>query len=169
MPFNLDQIEDYLTNVLDVSKESKLQYTDKDGNTIKQSDASRMVEMISTSYTPSLVSIKKLVFESQNKDKSIDFVKAEAFIATKREILCNQFGLVCEDKETLKKLQEFVALQKDEPFNTTEWGFMFGSIDNPASIGYKLLYRNLMFYEIEKGKLTFHSPIVTQAISNFKI
>ena len=169
MPFNSQQIKDLLVNELDVSDQQIVQY--KDGKQVKQSDASRMVEMINTRYTPSIVGIEQLVGASQNQNKSIDFTKADSFIKENTLFRAGQILELCGNQATARSLKKFVQEYEDESFSVRAWMNKFGynSICDAQSMGYKLIRENLMFCNVETQELKFHSGICRQAISQMNV
>lgn len=153
-PFDSKQLLDYL----------------KVGVKLNDIDAKRLIGVINKEFSPDIANVDNLVNFAKNEDKgTIDFAKVSQFIESKKQILVREIANICGSAQLRQQLKELVQKKKDKPFASYQLVDIFGGLEDEATVGCKLLHRNLLFYQHGSDMLTFHAPIVRNAISELPI
>ena len=133
---------------------------------LNDKDAKKLTDIINKEFIPHMGDVESLIDFAKNKDKgTIDFEKVSQFIEAKKEEFVGIIAGYCGNYENVQKLIELVEEKQGSAFRSYELVFTFGDLKDPATVGYKLLQNNLLFYQSESDILIFHAPIVRNAIS----
>lgn len=175
MPFNSNQIKDYLETEFGLTDEAMSE------KIFGVNSDLTLLEYIANEYMFDLIAIERLMHDvgidivshrkyhgKQQKVAAVDAVKLSAAVFAKKQFIYQTIGAMCVDSCTFEKLAEFVKLKGADAFNEYEFEEQFGPINDPKTIGYRLLQSNYMYYQIQDGLLSFHHPIVRNAITDWK-
>ena len=137
---------------------------------LNDNDVKPLTDIIVNECTFHMDKVHELItFAKDEKTGTIDFDRVPTWIEAQKNQLIAEIAHICGTREAIKNLQNFVAEKKGEEFLAYDFVELFGRLEDPTTVGYRLLKANLVFYQVEKNRLVFYSPLVRKTISELPI
>lgn len=132
-------------------------------------NATRLTTIINNEFTPHMGEIRQLIKYAKNEDKElvsyIDFEKVAKFIEQRKQVLIGDIAVYCGNSQVRQNLTKLVKANEGNEFESYKFIDIFGDLKDSSTLGYKLIQTNLMYYQCQTQLLSFHAPIVRDAIS----